>query len=228
MPHFDDVFIPDRHGYGSTGGPFWLRDVVTTAAGFVTVVTPWTEPLQRFAINIAPDEIDQIWPFVEIFEAIGGTLGSCLMRDWFNWNTTAGLMKKGDEVSIAFDDQPLQNTVTGGFTGDGTTTVFQAVQRFTVGSASRYRTVKKLSGLGPIGDQTKVGIDGVEQVSGWSQDNATGKITFTVAPGNGLDVTWGGAFYRPVTFEDDTFLQALVGGNVNEGLTVNLREVRLP
>jgi uncharacterized protein (TIGR02217 family) len=89
-------------------------------------------------------------------------------------------------------DQPIG-------TGDGTTSTFQLVKRYTSGAQSWARAITK-----PVADSVRVALDSVEQSSGWSIDTTTGVITFAAPPAMGVLVTAGFEFDVPVRFDSDT------------------------
>lgn len=92
-------------------------------------------------------------------------------------------------------------------TGDGTTTTFQLIKRYTVGTQSYQRPITKVN-------QTNIAalaaIDGVPQTNGvnFTVDDTSGLITFTTAPAPGSILTWGGEFDVPVCFTEETLLSA--------------------
>jgi hypothetical protein len=83
-------------------------------------------------------------------------------------------------------------------TGDASNKNFQLVKRYTNGVNTVTRNITK-----PIIDTVKVALDGVNQTSGWNVDLSTGIVTFSSAPGNGVDVTAGCQFNDEVRFESD-------------------------
>lgn len=52
----------------------------------------------------------------------------------------------------------------------------------------------------PVTGTTLIGVDGVQQSSGWTVNTTTGKVTFTVDPGVSAVVTGGCEFDLPVRF----------------------------
>jgi uncharacterized protein (TIGR02217 family) len=89
-------------------------------------------------------------------------------------------------------DQPLG-------TGDGATTTFQLVKRYSDGAGNYYdRPI-----LWPVAGTLTVAADGVHVSSGVSVNRGTGVVTFTSAPADGVDLTAGFAFDVAVRFDDD-------------------------
>jgi uncharacterized protein (TIGR02217 family) len=224
MAHFDDVILPLGISAGTEIGPTTATDVAFTDSGYRKANQRWSN--LRYGIRTPEDA----YTILKIFEAVGGPANSFLARAWNDWNTTEGRMENGGEARITEFDQPLQNTATGGILGDGATTAFQMIKRYTVGAtASHTRTIKK-----PQTGTVRVAVDGVVQAEGvdFTVDYATGIVTFTTAPGaavspTAVPVTWGGAFYVPVAFMSDDFLESLEVYDGSDPPDIPLIEERL-
>ena len=103
-------------------------------------------------------------------------------------------------------------------TGDASNKSFQLVKRYSDGAATIVRNLTK-----PIDGTIKVALNGVDQPSGWLPNLSTGVITFTSAPGNGVEVTAGCQFNDEVRFESDesaVSIDAYENGTVVGGLRV--------
>jgi uncharacterized protein (TIGR02217 family) len=206
MAHYDDVILPLGISAGTEIGPTTATDVAFTDSGYRKANQRWSN--LRYGIRTPEDA----YAILKIFEAVAGPANSFLARAWNDWNTTEGRMENGGEAFVTAFDQPLRNTATGGTLGDGTTTTFQMIKRYSVGAAASHtRTLKK-----PQNGTVKVAVDGVEQVEGvdFTVDYSTGIVTFVSAPGasvspTAVPVAWGGAFYVPVAFANDDFLESL-------------------
>ena len=206
MTQFDDVILPLTISIGSsTGGPLTSTDVLRTDSGFRKANQRWDQRLHRLNLKYGVRTDNDIAVIIRIFNAMAGPANSFLARDWADWNTTAGSM--ADSSQITASDQPMQNTVTGGILGDGSTTTFTARKDYTEGSATHKRRIYK-----PQNDSNiVVEVDGVEVFEGgdFTVDYSDGTFTFSVAPGASETVTWGGGFYIPVAFVSDDLLQML-------------------
>lgn len=226
MAHYDDVILPDRIAFGSRSGPSTSTQIVFTNSGFRKVNARWSQKLRKLQIGYGIRTPRDAYTVQKLFEAVGGPENSFLVKDWTDWNSTEGYMDETSGASmITATDQPLKNTVTGEYTGDGSTTTFQMVKRYLSGStASHERTIIK-----PKQGTVKVAIDGVEQGAGFSINFATGIVTFNAAPSGSPDpeVTWGGEFYVPVSFVSDDFLTELATFDGNSIPDVELLEERL-
>jgi len=132
-----------------------------------------------------------------MYKAARGQLHGFLFRDWANYQLTA--------ANIG--------------TGNGVTTAFQIVQKWTAGSETHSRKITR-----PV---SAIGVykAGVLQVSGYSVSYSTGIVTFTSAPLAAVAITVTGEFDVPVRF--DTPLETLGYSSELEHIeTMTLREVR--
>lgn len=224
MTHYDDILIPTRATFGTSVVPRFNDQVLINGAGYRSVVQRWSRPLARMNLAWAPAYTDSVAELRDIWMAIGAH-DTCLARDWTDWNTTQGQMQTGAESLVDFDDQPLQNTVTGLLLGDGATKIFQAGKRYVSGGASLFRPLTKLQA-----NTISAGLAGVEQTmpTQVAVVLTTGVFTFVTAPGAGAVVTWGGAFYIPVGFiAADAFSAALVNQTAQQAGNLIVEEARL-
>ena len=226
MAHYDDAILPLTVKYGAASMPRTSSQITHTATGYRKVNQRWSQKLRRLKLQYQLDD-DAFDAVLKFWEALEGPTHSGLARDWTDWNSTAGLMRDGDESQITMLDQPMKNTVTGLLVGDGSTTTFQLVKRYLSGSASHIRTIQK-----PQSGTLIVALDGVLQHTtgspiDYSVDYSTGIVTFTGPPAAGLAPTAGFAFYVPVAFtNDEAFEVAAAEGGILEG-SPDLNEVRL-
>lgn len=104
-------------------------------------------------------------------------------------------------------------------TGDGSRTAFQLIRGFG-GFVEPVLAPNTVS---------KVYLNGVEQVSGWSVSNwgssSPGVITFSSAPGNGVAITADFSYYFPCRFTEDQvsfsmFMKSLYAGKKVSFLSV--------
>ncbi len=230
MAHYDDVILPTKLALGSGTGPSTSTDVVFVGSGYRYANARWSQKLRRFNIGYNVRSLADAYAILKIFEAVDGPGNSFLVRDWNDWNTTEGAMGAAGLDQATALDQPLQNTTDQTFLGDGATTTFQMVKRYTVGAnAAHTRTINK-----PQSGSVLVAVDGATQSEGgdYTVDYATGIVTFTSAPGAGVSptavaVTWGGAFRVPVSFVGDEFLSTLETFDGSAVPNIQLVEERL-
>ncbi len=226
MAHFPDIIIPGTISYGSSTGPTSLTDIVTNVGGFRKTNRFWDQFLRAFQLGYNVRTPEKAAIILSIWEALGGPADSCLIRDHNDWNTTFGSMGSNGLASITKDDQPLRNTVDNTFLGDGTTKIFQMTKVRTQGSATHTRIIKQPQILLPA---PLVAISGVLKTltTDYTINANTGIVTFVVAPAGASTPTWGGAFYVPVAFVNDEFLQQLTTFDLTSIPNIEMREVRL-
>lgn len=221
MTHYDDAILSNKVRFGSGSVPLTSTQQFIHDSGNRDTNERWDQNLVELNLSYVDDLID-IYAIRIFWYAMRGPVHSFLVRDWSEWNTTAGVFQEEADglAAITNLDQPLKNTVTGLFTGDGSTTTFQCGISYVAGSASHYRTVKKL--------QTGTIVAAEAAVSKSPSINlTTGILTFAPAPANGAAMTWGGAFYVPVHFvADDALRESLRNQAVTELAGLRLMEER--
>jgi uncharacterized protein (TIGR02217 family) len=111
---------------------------------------------------------------------------------------------RGALHTFLFKD-PLENAVTDEVfgTGDGATTIFYLSKGYTAGSETLAQTITR-----PV-SSIVLKKDGVVTGSGYTVDYTLGKVTYSVAPSNGVVLTWTGSFDRPVRFDTPLGMTAL-------------------
>ena len=233
MAHFDDIILPLSLSFGTTTGPQTSTDISFTDSGFRKANQRWSQHLRRFNLRYGVRSPADVYTLLKLFEAVDGPANSFLLRDSNDWNTTDGRMGKASDADfITATDQPLQNTVTDGIVSDGTTSTFQMRKDYTVGSSTHNRTIKK-----PQNGTVVIAVDGITFEEGGSPDGytidyGTGIVTFASPPGADVSptavlMTWGGAFYVPVSFERDEFIQSLDTFDASSVPDIRLIEERL-
>jgi len=228
MAHHDDIILAssdlaENPSFGSAGGPRVELDVIHLGSGFRKTNRRWSQHLRRYALRWDARDVTSATKIRDLYEALEGPQDSWLIVDPNDWNTGADQGELSAAVTTA-GDQPLRNTVTLLFTGDGATTTFDCVQRKTRGAAAQHtRDVKK-----PKSGTLKIAVNGVTKTEGadYTVNYATGRVTFTVFPPNGQSVTWGGEFYVPVAFAELDFELETIEGELRGG-SAELVEVRL-
>lgn len=119
-----------------------------------------------------------------------------LLRDDTTYNELKSLFgfylaRQGDFDSFLFldpDDKTATQQSLG--TGTGARTQFQMTRAYGAFTES----------VCNIGASPQIYLNGVLQASGYTV-SSTGLVTFTSAPGNGVEVTWSGTYYYRCRFE---------------------------
>jgi uncharacterized protein (TIGR02217 family) len=183
---FHEVRFPDTISRGARGGPERRTQIVELASGDEERNASWANSRRRYDVSYGIRRADDLAAVVAFFEARNGRLHGFRFRDWSDY-------KSGLPSNVPSPlDQPIG-------TGDGTTTAFQLVKRYTSGAQGWTRTITK-----PVAGSVRVALAGVEQSSGWSVATTTGLVTFAAPPGAGVAVTAGFEFDVPVRFDSDT------------------------
>ncbi len=182
---FHEVRFPDNISRGARGGPERRTQIVELASGDEERNASWANSRRRYDAAYGVRRADDLAAVVAFFEARNGRLYGFRWRDWGDYKSS---LPSGTPAAT---DQAIG-------TGDGATTAFQLVKAYASGAQTWTRTITK-----PVAGTVVVAIGGIVQTSGWSVDIATGLVTFTAAPANGVAITAGFEFDVPVRFDTD-------------------------
>lgn len=182
--------------------PIFNTEMITTDGGFEVRNSRWSSPKHSFEFNFAPGDrtdMGDLADFIDLFYAAGGMAETFLFthyHDYIGTNENCG-------------------------TGDGATQTFQLYRNYTRGLITRQRKITR-----PRTGTVVVYKDGVEAVSGWTVDTATGIITFSVAPANGVVVTADFEFDVLVRFDNDDLELVSYTKTLEQPMSIELLEVR--
>jgi uncharacterized protein (TIGR02217 family) len=176
MSGFHEVRSPDNIAYGASGGPEFATTVVATSAGHEKRNINWAQARGRWDVASGLKKQAQIDALIAFFRARRGKAYGFRFKDWTDHKAAGQLLGTGDDAQ----------------------TQFQLVKHYPSGSVIEARTITK-----PLAGTVMVYLDGIEQLSGWSVDTATGLVTFTTAPALGVEVTADFEFDVPVRFDTD-------------------------
>lgn len=182
---FHEVRFPSNISYGSRGGPGLKTNIIETDSGAEQRISRWASARHMFNARYGIKTYEDLSEVKRFYLARRGATHGFRYKDWTDYKSTANSLKT--DVTSATDQ------LIG--LGDGTTTQFQLLKKYTSGSQTYVRTIEK-----PVAGSVKVAIDGVVQNSGWSINTTTGMITFSVAPSLNAEVTAGYEFDVPVRF----------------------------
>lgn len=181
---FHEVRFPEDISYGSSGGPGFMTQILEQDSGHEQRIGRWSSERRTYDASHGLKSAENLAELLSFYLAVGsGGQDGFRFKDWSDFSTASD--HKG---APAFDDVVIG-------AGDATETVFQLQKVYTVGALTRTRILKK-----PVSGTVKVGLGGTEQGSGWTVNTATGEITFSSPPGNGVEVTAGCEFDVPVRF----------------------------
>jgi uncharacterized protein (TIGR02217 family) len=180
LPKFPTDLSFERPGYTR-----YMTDVVILDSGAEQRNRFWKVPRKRMDVGYGVREIVKIETLLDFFDCCYGRWQPFRIRDWAEYKSCS------ITATAAFDDQSL-GTATAG------QTAFQLKKTKTLGSYSMDYDIIK-----PDGPTVKIGVDNVEETSGWTVDETTGIITRGVALAGGEEITWGGEFFYKARFDTD-------------------------
>lgn len=203
---FDEVRLPARLAFGSTGGVERRTEVVTLGSGHERRSTPWSMGRRRYLIGAGLRSLDDMAELTAFFEARRGRLRGFRFRDFADFKSCA----PGGVVSPT--DQVLGE-------GDGSRVRFQLTKSY--GDAER--VIAK-----PVAGSVQVAVDGEALAPGaFAVDAVTGEVALGAAPEHGATVTAGFEFDTPVRFDADRIEITLESFGAGRLVAVPLIEVRV-
>ena len=200
---FHDVQFPANISLGSRGGPVFRTNVVELPSGASYREARWDNPIYHYDARYGIATHADMYDLIEFIVARQGPVHSFRFKDWRDYASTAtGTLHNPGDTTV--DDEDVEIGV-----GDGSTTQFQIIKKYTSGSTTRTRNIFLPKNL-------VVAVDGVSQTetTDYSVDYATGIITFVTAPAGSLSVTCGFEFDVKVRF----------GAEIDEAAMVSLDE----
>ncbi|QDZ09641.1 DUF2460 domain-containing protein [Devosia ginsengisoli] len=202
---FHPIRFPLDISLGARGGPERKTDVITLASGREQRNGRWQHSRRRYNAGYGVKSRADMAAVLAFFEERRGRLHGFLWRDGLDFSS-------GGAVPDALDQEIG--------TGDGARTTFQLSKRYGAGFDPYLRPITR-----PVVGSVKVAVAGVELGSGWAVDLATGVVTFSVAPGDGADVTAGFLFDVPVRFDTDRLDVELTSFDGAEAPSIPLVEI---
>lgn len=206
---FHEVQFPSNISRGSAGGPERRTQIVTLASGFEERNSTWAHSRRKYDASLGLRSINDLHDVIAFWEARLGRLHAFRWKDWTDFKSCP------PRNQTSHNDQTLG-------TGNGTVTQFQLTKRYTSGSITYTRNIVK-----PVAGTVKIGLNGVNQVSGWTVDTTTGVVTFTVAPGAGVTVSAGYEFDVPVRFGTDSISVSYEAFEAGAMQSIEIVEVRV-
>ncbi|MET3790627.1 DUF2460 domain-containing protein [Aquamicrobium terrae] len=205
---FHEVRFPGDISRSARGGPERRTQIVELASGDEERNASWANSRRRYDVAYGIRRTDDLAAVVAFFEARNGRLHGFRFKDWADFKSCLPSQVPGAT------DQVIG-------TGDGSTTQFQLVKRYTSGAQSWTRTITK-----PVAGTVTIALNGTAQASGWSATTSTGLVTFGTAPGAVIAVTAGFAFDVPVRFDTDAIDVTLDLERLGSITSIPLLEIR--
>ena len=200
---FHDVRFPARISYGTQRGPGFLTNITKLPSGAEERVSRRSFPQHKYDAAYGIRSYADLVLVNDFYIARLGPGNSFRFQDPFDCSTGGQPTVQGATYDATEDvwivNHGAQNEVLG--QGDGVTTDFQLVKRYTSGLNTVVRKITR-----PVqtasGGYVKSAVDGVAKTLGvdFTVNYSTGVITYGTAPGVGLDVTAGCQFDVPVRF----------------------------
>ena len=205
---FHEVRFPDAISRGARGGPERRTQIVELASGAEERNASWANSRRRYDVAYGIRRADDLAAVVAFFEARNGRLHGFRFKDWADFKSCLPSQTPG----------PLDQVIG---TGDGATTLFPLLKRYTSGAQAWARGITK-----PVPGTVRLALEGTEQLSGWSVDATTGSVTFAAAPAEGVSITAGFEFDVPVRFDTDTLDVTLDLERLGSITSIPLVEIR--
>lgn len=187
---FIETQFPLDIAYGSQGGPQYSTRIVTSASGFEDRNANWAMSRHTYDAATGVKTYAQLESLIAFFHVVQGSAHG------FRWPDDVDNRSCARASEPGFEDQIIG-------IADNIETDFQLIKKYTFGATTRTRTITK-----PITGSVVVGVDGIEQSSGWTVDTITGIVTFSTAPVSG-DVTAGYRFDVPCRLNIDSLLVSI-------------------
>jgi len=183
---FDEVRLPLRVSYGSSGGPQFLTEIVTVDGGYERRNQCWSQARRRFDARTGVVTAQDANVLAGFFQARAGRARGFRLKDWMDFTSAMD-----GQSTPSWDDQVIG-------TGNGVVKTFQLRKTYGSAGVAAVREITK-----PVTGSVRLGVGGVEHQTGWSVDTTSGLITFTQAPSIGAVLQAGFAFDVPVRFDTD-------------------------
>lgn len=197
---FVEAQFPADISYGSSGGPEYTTDIVTSQSGYEQRNVNWEQARATFNVAHGVKTKAQLDTLIAFFRARKGRAYGFRFKDWTDYQAVNQLIG----------------------TGNGSATQFQLVKRYTSGAVTETRMITK-----PVAGTVQIYKNAVLQTSGVSIDTATGLVTFAVAPAAASAITANFEFDVPVRFDTDRLSARLESYGVHSWQDIPLVEVRV-
>ncbi|HTM78010.1 MAG TPA: DUF2460 domain-containing protein [Devosia sp.] len=202
---FHPIRFPLDVALGARGGPERKTDVVTLASGAEERNSRWMHSRRRYNAGYGVKSRAEMQAVLAFFEERRGRLHGFLWRDGLDYSSGAAV------------PTPLDQLIG---TGDGSQNSFQLSKTYGASFDPYLRPISR-----PVAGSVRIAVAGVELVSGWTVDIASGTIGFSVAPANGAAVSAGFLFDVPVRFDTDRLDIDLASFDAAEAPSIPLVEI---
>jgi len=197
---FEEIRFPTDISYGSSGGPQYSTNIVTSVNGYEQRNINWSKPRIRYNLAYGVKSQAQLDIIIAFFRARKGRAVGFRFKDWTDYKCA------GDIIGA----------------GDGNTTEFQLVKNYISGSSTEIRAIQK-----PVANTVKIYFDDVLQNTGFTVDITSGIITFDTAPALDVEIKTDCEFDVPVRFDTDKLSASLDAYGTNSWLEIPIVELRI-
>jgi uncharacterized protein (TIGR02217 family) len=173
---FVETRFPEDIAYGSSGGPEYSTDVVSTVSGHEQRNVNWHDARARYNVAHGVKTQAQLDALIAFFRVRKGRAHGFRFKDWTDFSATNQLL------GVA----------------NGSQTEFQLVKHYDSGSTRETRHIHK-----PVEGTVKIYVDSALQEEGVSVDYTTGMVSFANAPDEDAQISADFEFDVPVRFDTD-------------------------
>lgn len=180
---FFETRFPADVSLGFSGGPARRTELVTLASGREERNQRWQASRRSYDAGYGVKTLDQLHAVIDMFEMAAGRMHGFRLKDWTDWKSCP------PQQTPAPTDQALTPTAD--------LLRWQLAKTYgRAGFRTWTRPIRK-----PVAGTVRIAVNGVELVSGWSCDHATGVVTFLAQPA--APPRGGFEFDVPVRFDTD-------------------------
>lgn len=185
---FHEVDFPQDIGYGTSGGPGFNTEIVETDSGAEQRIANWSVPRHRWNAAYAVRTYAQLQVLKNFFSARLGSANGFRFKDFFDFTSHVDgkSAHEDSDVSLGFGTAAGENQ-------------FQLVKKYGSTPTRTFKVTK------PVNGTVLIAFDAVAKTLGadYTVNDATGVVLFTTVPGEGVEVTAGFQFDKPVRFAED-------------------------
>lgn len=190
---FHEVSFDAGVGYSTSSWPAHNTAIVEVDGGAEERVGRWGSARRTFKIVWKEKVAASVAAMIAFVRAREGSAHGFRVKDWADYASTAdGKVTPDGSAVVSHQNQTIA-------TGDGVTTQFQLTKLY--GDAVNPKVINITK---PVASSVVIAFAGVQQTSGWTVDDTTGIVTFTTAPGVGVQIRAGFEYEVPVRFTSST------------------------
>lgn len=196
---FAEVQFPPDISYGSSGGPEYTTDIITSLSGHEQRNVTWAQARARYNVAKGVKSADQLETLIAFFRARKGRAYGFRFKDWTDYRMHGQLLG----------------------VGDGIRTQFQLLKRYESGDGVELRSIRK-----PVAGTVRIYLNAILQEIDVTVDVTSGVVSFAHAPSAGMEVRADCEFDVPVRFDTDRLAATLDSYGTHSWVDIPLIEVR--